>query len=58
MPAEMPAEGSLAADTQRFTRGATRQQIIDKMLAHQKKLVEDIWARRARTCRSPTSTSS
>ncbi len=43
MPATMPPEGSLTADTQRFTRGATRQQIIDKMLADQKKLVEDIW---------------
>jgi UPF0755 protein len=32
--------GTLAADTQRFTRGTTRQQIIDKMLADQKKLVD------------------
>lgn len=46
MPAEMPPEGSLIADTQRFTRGASRQQIIDKMLADQKRLVESIWARR------------
>jgi UPF0755 protein len=46
MPAELPPEGSLAADTQRFTRGATRQQIIDKMLADQKRLVEGIWNRR------------
>ena len=46
MPAEMPPEGSLAADTQRFTRGATRQQIIDKMLADQQRLVEGIWNRR------------
>ncbi len=46
MPTEMPPEGSLAADTQRFTRGATRQQIIDKMLAHQKRLVEEVWERR------------
>ncbi|MEP9397307.1 endolytic transglycosylase MltG [Mesorhizobium sp. KR2-14] len=46
MPTELPPEGSLAADTQRFTRGATRQQIIDKMLAHQKRLVEEVWERR------------
>lgn len=46
MPAEMPPEGSLIADTQRFTRGASRQQIIDKMLADQKRLVETIWNRR------------
>jgi UPF0755 protein len=31
----------------RFTRGATRQQMVDKLLADQKKLVEEIWARRA-----------
>jgi UPF0755 protein len=47
MPTELPPEGSLAADTQRFTRGATRKSIIDKMLAHQKELVDDIWSRRA-----------
>lgn len=47
MPETLPPEGSLAADTQRFTRGATRQQVIDKMLAHQKELVEEIWERRA-----------
>ncbi|MCX7303420.1 MAG: endolytic transglycosylase MltG [Hyphomicrobiales bacterium] len=46
MPAQMPPEGSLIADTQRFTRGATRQQIIDKMIADQQRLVESIWARR------------
>lgn len=46
MPAEAPPEGSLIADTQRFTRGATRQQIIDKMMADQKRLVETIWNRR------------
>jgi UPF0755 protein len=46
MPAELPPEGSLIADTQRFTRGATRQQIIDKMIADQKRLVEAVWARR------------
>ena len=43
----MPAEGSLAADTQRFTRGTSRQQVINKMLADQKGLVESIWERRA-----------
>jgi UPF0755 protein len=47
MPAEMPSEGSLVADTQRFTRGTPRRQVIDKMTAEQKKLVESIWERRA-----------
>lgn len=46
MPTELPPEGSLAADTQRFTRGATRKSIIEKMMAHQKELVADIWSRR------------
>lgn len=47
MPTTMPAEGSIVADTQRFTRGASRQSIIDKMTADQKKLVAEIWAKRA-----------
>jgi UPF0755 protein len=46
MPAEMPPEGSLAADTQRFTRGTTRAEIVEKLLTDQKRLVESIWARR------------
>ena len=47
MPAAKPLEGSLATDTLRFTRGATRQQMVDKLLADQKKLVDDVWQRRA-----------
>ncbi|RWN63467.1 MAG: endolytic transglycosylase MltG [Mesorhizobium sp.] len=47
MPATIPPEGSLATDTLRFTRGATRQQMVDKLLADQKKLVDDVWQRRA-----------
>ena len=47
MPATMPPEGSLATDTLRFTRGATRQQMVDKLLADQKELVEDVWQRRS-----------
>ncbi len=47
MPSSLPPEGSLATDTLRFTRGATRQQMVDKLLADQKELVADIWARRA-----------
>ncbi len=47
MPTTLPPEGSLATDTLRFTRGATRQQMIDKLLADQKKLVEEVWERRA-----------
>lgn len=47
MPAELPPEGSLAADTIRFTRGMQRQQVIDKLMADQKALVESVWERRA-----------
>lgn len=46
MPSQLPPEGSIATDTLRFTRGATRQQMIDKLLADQKALVAEIWARR------------
>ena len=47
MPAEVPVEGSLLADTQRFSRGTTRAEIIQKLMNDQKKLVDEIWARRA-----------
>jgi UPF0755 protein len=46
MPAEMPPEGSLMADTQRFTRGTQRKDLIARMIAEQKELVESVWARR------------
>ncbi len=44
---QIPPEGSLLPDTYRFTRGTTRQQIIDQMMAAQAKLLEEIWERRA-----------
>ncbi len=47
MPTAIPAEGTLATDTIRFTRGAKRQDIIDKLSADQKALVERIWAQRS-----------
>jgi UPF0755 protein len=47
MPATMPPEGSLAADTQRFTRGEQRKTIIAKMEAQQKALIDEIWAKRS-----------
>lgn len=46
MPAEMPPEGSLIADTQRFTRGTKRGDLVARMVAAQAQLVESIWARR------------
>lgn len=46
MPAEMPPEGSIVADTQRFMRGTTRKEVIQRLVAQQKELVESVWARR------------
>lgn len=46
LPAELPEEGWLAADTIRFTRGMRRQEIVNRLAADQKSLVEDIWERR------------
>ena len=46
LPSILPAEGSLFANTMRFSRGTTREEIVKKMQADQKKLVEDIWERR------------
>ena len=46
MPTELPPEGSIHADTLRFTRGTTREDAVAKLIADQKTLVEDIWARR------------
>lgn len=47
LPAHTPPEGSMATDTMRFTRGATREEIVKKLVADQQKLVDEIWARRA-----------
>ncbi|MGB3348840.1 MAG: endolytic transglycosylase MltG [Brucella anthropi] len=46
MPKDMPSEGSLFTDTLNFTRGTTRSEIIDRMVASQKKLVDEAWAKR------------
>lgn len=46
MPAEMPEEGMLIADTQKFSRGTSRAEIVESMQAQQKALVEEIWANR------------
>ena len=43
----MPAEGWLVADTQKFSRGTTRADIVERMVEQQRKLVEQIWERRS-----------
>jgi UPF0755 protein len=42
----VPAEGTLLPETYKFTRGMTRQQILDQMRAAQARTVEEIWNRR------------
>jgi UPF0755 protein len=44
--ATVPAEGSLLPETYTFTRGTTRQQIIEQMKAAHKKALDAIWASR------------
>ncbi|NVK34296.1 MAG: endolytic transglycosylase MltG [Rhodobacteraceae bacterium] len=44
---DVPEEGALLPETYAFTRGTTRQQIIDQMRDAQTKLLADIWARRS-----------
>jgi peptidoglycan lytic transglycosylase G len=43
----VPSEGSLMPDTYKFTRGATRQQMLDQMTRVEAKAVEEVWSRRA-----------
>jgi len=44
---EVPREGSLLPETFKFTRGMTREQMIQRMQQAQKKLVQEIWDRRS-----------
>ncbi len=44
---EVPAEGSMLPDTYSFTRGITREQIIQRMQKAQQSLLAEIWTRRA-----------
>ncbi len=47
MPAQLPPEGWLVADTQKFSRGTTRADIVERMIEQQRTLVQQIWERRA-----------
>lgn len=46
MPEELPPEGSLIADTQKFERGTARADLIGRMRKAQEQLVQRIWERR------------
>jgi UPF0755 protein len=43
---EIPEEGTLLPETYKFTRGMTRQQILDQMRKAQQRAVQEIWNRR------------
>jgi UPF0755 protein len=44
---EVPPEGSLLPETYKFTRGDTRQSLIDRMRAERDRIVAEVWSRRA-----------
>ena len=43
----VPAEGTLLPETYKFSRGTTREQIIDQMRRAQERTIAEIWARRS-----------
>ncbi len=44
---EVPPEGSLLPETYRFTRGETRQELLDRVKRAQAQVVADVWERRS-----------
>jgi UPF0755 protein len=44
---ETPREGSLLPETYKFQRGASRDQLLQKMARDQKQLLDEIWKRRS-----------
>ncbi len=42
----IPAEGTLLPETYKFSRGMNRQQLLDRMVQDQARVVRDLWARR------------
>lgn len=44
---EMPKEGSLLPETYRFPRGTPRDQVIQRMQQSQKRVLQEVWDRRA-----------
>jgi UPF0755 protein len=43
---EVPREGTLLPETYRFTRGTTREQMIQRMQQQQRRMITEIWDRR------------
>lgn len=44
--AEVPPEGSLLPDTYRFSKGMSRQELIDRMMSEQQRFLAAIWEKR------------
>jgi UPF0755 protein len=44
---ELPPEGSLLPETYKFSRGDTRQNVLNRMRRERDRIVTDVWARRA-----------
>jgi UPF0755 protein len=44
---EIPREGSMLPDTYRFTRGSSREQLVQRMQAAQRRVLQETWDRRA-----------
>jgi len=42
----IPAEGTLLPDTYKFSRGMTRQELIERMQAEQRKFIKNLWDNR------------
>ncbi|MCA0401479.1 MAG: endolytic transglycosylase MltG [Proteobacteria bacterium] len=53
--ASIPAEGSLLPDTYKINRGTPRDALLARMAREQRKLLDDVWKRRAKdlTLKSP-----
>lgn len=47
LPEELPAEGSLATNTFRFTRGTSREDVVARLKEEQEEIVGNTWERRA-----------
>jgi UPF0755 protein len=44
---EIPADGSLLPETYQYTRGGTRQSVVDRMRSDRDRVIAEIWDRRA-----------